>query len=226
MTNQRSDAPGLFAEPGPAARFTRRNMMAGAAASGAALLLPGAVKAQALPPLDVMMSDRSLGRDDAPVTVIEFASLACSHCAQFHNNVFKDLKKKYIDTGKVRFIYRDFPTSPPQVSIGAAMIARCAPATRYFGMLEIFYHDQSGWFSSRNLLQALTASARKGGVSSETVQECLRQEPLLKSITEKAEEWSQKFGVRGTPSFVINGEPHRGGSDLASLSKAIDAALN
>lgn len=164
-----------------------------------------------------------VGDPNAPVTMIEYASLGCPHCANFHFNTYPEIKKNYIDTGKVKLIYRDFPLGRP--AFAAAMIARCAGSQRYFGMVELFFRSQKQWGSAENPLEALKKTARFGGVSSADVDECLTSQPILDHIQNLARTGQDEHKIQATPSFVIGGETISGGLPYADMKVILDKAL-
>ncbi len=165
-----------------------------------------------------------LGNKKAQITVIEYASLGCPHCAQFHSGTYQDVKKNYIDTGKVKFIFRDFPLGTP--ALAASMISRCAGSTRYFGMIDIFFRGQKQWSLAENPMNALKKIARFGGMSSTDVDDCLQNQALLDYIQNTAREGGEKHKINSTPSFVIDGVTHSGGLPYADFKKLLDKALN
>ncbi len=158
----------------------------------AELIKPGAVP------------DKILGKSDAPVTVIEYSSLGCPHCAAFHKSIFPYLKTTYIDTGKVRFISRDFPLD--QVAAAAAMLARCAPEDKYFDMAGLFFETQEAWHVSENQTDALFGVVKQAGFTRESFETCLKDQTLLDGITATRSRASDKFKVNATPTFFINGK--------------------
>src|SRR5687767_1651717 len=160
--------------------ITRREFVAGTSAVAiiAALnagLVPAALaQASAPPAVDLMepgpLPEQSLGKDDAPVTVIEYASMTCGHCAQFHNNTYPEFKKRYVDTGKVRYILREFPLDP--LAAGAFMLARCAGKDKYFPLVETLFQQQRQWVVQKPL-EPLFAIARQAGFTQQTFDACL-----------------------------------------------------
>ncbi len=151
------------------------------------------------------LSERVMGDPEAPITIIEYASLTCPHCADFHANTLPRLKKEWIDTGKAKLIYRDFPTNPVGLAFAGAMIARCAPKEQYFTLLGVFYASQGDWARSTDPIAALSQIARLGGMSEADVKACLDNGDLLDGLRETALGGQSKYGVNSTPSFVING---------------------
>lgn len=176
-----------------------------------------------LPP--VTAEDRALGSADAPVTVIEYASFSCPHCADWHRDVFPVLKTRYIDTGRVRLVFRDLPTSPPQLSYPAAMIAHCAAPERFFDVATAFFDGQA---AVRSALQAggdarewFIAGAMQSGRLPEEIVACATSEEAGEALQARAEAASAA-GVHGTPSFFVNGQAVADGS-IETLSAAIEA---
>ncbi len=151
----------------------------------------------------IASGDMALGAKDAPVTIIEYASMTCPHCANFHMGPFKELKAKYIDTGKVRMIFREFPFDP--LALQAAMLARCAGEKRYFGMLNVLFKSQSKWARAADPLQALAKIARLGGFTEARFKACMTNQGLADKILQSRLTGSKEFGVDSTPSFIVNG---------------------
>ena len=165
-----------------------------------------------------------LGNEKAQITVIEYASLGCPHCAQFHLGTYQEVKKNYIDTGKVKFIFRDFPLGTP--ALAASMISRCSGSAKYFGMIDIFFRGQKQWSQAENPMDALKKIARFGGMSASDVDDCLQNQKLLDYIQNTARDGGEKHKINSTPSFVIDGETHSGGLPYADFKKLLDKALN
>lgn len=184
---------------------------------------PFAGPAQALDGVEEMLGDRVLGNPDAPVTIIEYASLGCPHCREFHDKTLPQIKEKYIDTGKVKLIFRDFPLG--QRATAASMIARCSGPIRYFALVSIFFRDQAIWSQAPDGLAALTASAKKAGISATQVDACLRSEELLQGVQKIATEGNTKHGVDATPFFIVAGEKVSGAQDFKVFEDIIERAL-
>jgi protein-disulfide isomerase len=188
----------------------------------APLTAPGTADA-AIVSLDDAKSEMTMGKTDAPVTIIEFSSLGCPHCARFHKDTLPQIKKDYIDTGKVRLIFQDFPLGTP--ALAASMIARCSGPKKFFGFIEILFRSQAQWSNSKNPMQALSQVARFGGMSEADVQACLKYQPLLEHIRQGALVGQEKYKVNSTPSFVIGGEIISGAHPFEVFQKAIEKAL-
>ena len=163
--------------------------------------------------------DMVLGAKDAPVTVIEYASMTCPHCASFHMGTFKELKAKYIDTGKVRMIFREFPFDP--LALQASMLARCAGEKRYFGMLNVLFKNQMKWAKAANPQQALANIARLGGFTGDRFKACMTDQVLADMILQTRLDGNEKFKVDSTPSFIVNGEKTSGNMTIDRWDKLL-----
>jgi protein-disulfide isomerase len=211
----------------PAVKITRREFSMGAS-SGALAVAGLAVPAVAQGPASAELMapgplpEMSLGDEKAPVTIVEYASMTCPHCAAFHAQTYPDLKKKYIDTGKVRFIFREFPLD--QLAAAAFMLARCAGPDRYFPMIEVLFHQQRDWAVQRPLAPLLAIS-KQAGMSEQAFNECLKDQKLLDNIEEIRQRAATKYGVQSTPTFFINGKLFRGNGTLAELEKEFEPYL-
>ena len=169
------------------------------------------------------VGDMELGAKDAPVTIIEYASMTCSHCANFHMGPFRELKAKYIDTGKVRMIFREFPFDP--VALQASMLARCVGEKRYFGMLNVLFKSQAKWANSSDPQQALAKIARLGGFTEARFKACMTNQDLADMILKSRLKGSKKYGVDSTPSFIVNGVKTSGNMTIAEWDKLLKTYL-
>ena len=165
------------------------------------------------------VGDMELGAKDAPVTIIEYASMTCSHCANFHMGPFKELKAKYIDTGKVRLVFREFPFDP--LALQASMLARCVGEKRYFGMLNVLFKSQAKWANSSEPQQALAKIARLGGFTEARFKACMTNQDLADMILKSRLNGSKKFGVDSTPSFIVNGVKTSGNMTATEWDKLL-----
>ena len=166
--------------------------------------------------------DVALGSDKAPVTIIEYASMTCPHCAHFSETTFPELKKRYIDTGKVRFIFREFPFD--KVAAAAFMLARCAGKDRYMAVVETLFAKQAEWVVEQPRAP-LENIAKQLGFTDETFKQCLTNQKVLDGIEEVRNRAVQKLGVNSTPTFFINGKKLTGDVPLDTLAKEIDPYL-
>lgn len=171
-----------------------------------------APEASAKAPLDLLMAepplpDIWLGDPKAPVTIIEYASMTCGHCARFNTEVFPVLRSKFIDTGKVRFTLREFPLDP--LAAAAAMLARCAGDKRE-AVVELLFQQQKNWAFVNNPLEALRDTVKQTGMGPAAFEACLNDQAMFDKINQIRDTAAQKFGINATPTFFINGEKHSG----------------
>lgn len=171
------------------------------------------------------LPDIVVGKADAPVTIVEYASMTCPHCAVFHNSVLPGLKEKYLDTGKARLIFREFPLD--NVAAAASMLARCAGPDKMASVVSKLFETQENWaFVRGSAVPGLFKVAESVGFTQDTFDKCLKDEALLKNIIATRERASKAFGVTSTPTFFINGKRLDGRSDqLATFEQAIDPLL-
>lgn len=167
--------------------------------------------------------DRVMGKADAPITIIEYASTTCGHCADLHTKTLPKIKAEWIDTGKARLVYRDFPTGPAHLSIGASMVAHCSGSDRYFGVLSLIMENQEKWMSAANPLDGLKKLVRLAGLTGEDVDACLGRQDLATAIQERARAGNVTYGVQFTPTLIINGTKVEGANPDA-IEKALKAA--
>ena len=169
--------------------------------------------------LSITKDDRVLGNPDAPITIIEYASLTCPHCAHFANDVLPELKKKWIDTGKVKLVLRDFPLDEP--ALRAAMIARCAPPDRFYAYVDTFFAAQDKWVMARDYREALARLVKLGGMSKDEFDKCLQNTALENKIVEGRLIASKEHDVNSTPTFFINGTKFTGAPTLEEFDKVL-----
>jgi protein-disulfide isomerase len=168
------------------------------------------------------LGERVLGSPDAKVTLIEYASATCPHCADFHARLFPTLKTEFIDTGKVKFIFREFPLD--DLALAAFMVARCAPADKYFPMLDVLFEQQKTWVSN-DPREALFKIAQMAGFSRDSFDKCLKDEKTARGVIDIKERGEKEFGVSSTPTFFINGKVIQGVQPIEDFRKAIEDAL-
>lgn len=217
---------------------TRRQMLkllavAGFVAAGGSslgLLTPSPASAQGSPtvPMDQLLVEGALpdvwlGVKEAPVTIIEYASMTCSHCAAFHNDTFPAFKKKYIDTGKVRFALREFPFDP--LATAGFMLARCAGTDKREAMIDLLFTQQKNWAFTDKPLEGLSNLVKQTGMSQQSFEACLKDKALYDSVNQTRDRAAEKFQVDSTPTFFINGRKQSGAMTMSQLEKAIDPLL-
>jgi protein-disulfide isomerase len=164
--------------------------------------------------LEALPGDHILGDPKAGVTIIEYASLTCSHCAQFHVAVLPELKKKWIDTGKVRLIYRDFPLD--QVAAKAAQIAECAGKDRYFGVLDILFRGQMQWAVAQDPVAELAKPLRIAGLGDTEIKACLANQAVADAVVADLK-GGETLGVNSTPTLFIGGTQYRGSRSIDDI---------
>lgn len=169
------------------------------------------------------LSEKVLGDPKAPVTVVEYASMTCSHCAAFHTTTFPELKQKYIDTGKVRFVFREFPFEP--VATAAFMLARCVPEDKYFPMVSTLFETQKAWAFSNDPAAGLLTIAKQAGLSQADFEKCLTDKALAEKVQESALYGNKELGINATPTFFINGKKVSGALGIAEWDKELAPLL-
>ncbi len=165
------------------------------------------------------LGDNIIGDAKAPVTIVEYASMTCPHCAAFHLTTYQELKKKYIDTGKVRLIFREFPLD--NLSLAAFMLTRCVDKSKFFAFVDILFKKQREWSSSSDPRTALFNIAKCAGFTKERFDTCLKDEKIARAVREVGDIGSKKFNVDSTPTFFINGEVMKGNATLDAYEKRI-----
>jgi len=185
-------------------------------------MIASAASAQEPADVSAMLSERSVGSADAPVTIVEYFSLTCPHCATFHNDTYADLKEKYVDTGKVRFVYSDFPLDG--VALRASMMARCVDESRYAGVIQVLFKTQDNWARAADPVAALKKIGQLAGLGDEAFQSCLQSEALANGILAHRQAGSAA-GVQSTPSFQIEGRIYPGSRSLEEFSEILDPLL-
>ncbi|MCF6369875.1 DsbA family protein [Rhizobium halophilum] len=225
--------------------ITRRALLGGVAAASLMVALPLSATqafAQELPDsqgevdmTEVLkpgpLPEMAIGEENAPVTIVEYMSMTCPHCATFHNTTFDEIKTKYVDTGKVRFIVREFPFDPRAAA--AIMLARCNPSNpqemstpeQYFPMVSMLMKQQNTWAAAEDGRAALLQMSKLAGFSQETFQACLTNQQLLDDVNATMKRGADEFGVNSTPTFLINGERYAGAMSVESMSALIDSLL-
>ncbi len=223
-TNEAATAPSM----------TRRRVLIGGAVAGVAAAAAGGYYRWGRPepavpeppggadvPMAELMApgplgDHVLGSANAPVTIIEYASMTCPHCAHFHETTYPELKRKYIDTGKVRYIFREFPLDP--LAAAGSMLARCAGKDKYFPLIETLFLQQKEWVVQKPL-EPMLGIAKQAGFTQQSFDDCLANQQVLAGIEETRTRANTRLGVNSTPTFFINGKIFRGTLTVEELDK-------
>ena len=163
------------------------------------------------------LPDKVLGEEGAPLTIVEYASMTCGHCANFHKATYPHLKKEYIETGKVRFIFREFPLDP--VAAAAFMLARSVPDEKYFDVVDVMFAEQRNWAFSNDPYNSLLNFAKQIGFTQESFEKTLTDQALLDGINATRDRASSDFGVSSTPTFFFNGNKVSGAISVEQLDK-------
>jgi len=218
-------------------RISRREFVAASGAVLASAALMGSTSlAFADPTVEELMRPGPLpdlveGKADAPVTIVEYASMTCPHCATFHKGTYPALKTKYIDTGKVRFIFREFPLD--ELAVAASMLARCAATEKDnkaaapekgLAMISVLFNSQEKW-AVRDPIPPLLQIAKQAGFTQATFDECLKDQKLYEAILAMRERGSKDYKVESTPTLFINGKVQKGGASIEELDKLIQPFL-
>ena len=185
---------------------------------------PASAQNTKLPESELMASealpDVPQGKADAPVTMIEYASMTCTHCAHFHETTYPTLLKDYIDTGKVRFILREFPLDP--LATAGFMLARCEGPDKRNAVIDLLFDKQQSWAFTDKPLEALESVVKQTGMSKDKFEACLKDQKLYDQINEVRDRGGQKFGVTATPTFYVNGTKVTGEVNPQTLEKILN----
>ncbi len=171
-------------------------------------------------------NDFFIGDEDAPVTIIEYASMSCSHCADFHNDTLDELKKEYIDTGKVKFVFRDFPFNYP--ALAGSMMMRCVPNDVRYDYMNALYKLQKNWVVRDNTKtkSELYKIMQSGGMLQDEFDACLSDQNMENDILEGVMNAQREFNIRSTPTFIINGIIYSGNKNIKEFRQIIDKILS
>jgi protein-disulfide isomerase len=197
------------------------------------LTLAGAAPAVAAPPsaagkadvagvLAVTPGDRILGNPQAPITIIEYASLSCPHCAHFETEVLPQVQKKWIDTGKAKLVMRDFPLD--RAALRAEMLARCVPPERYYPLVKTLFATQEEWVLAKDQAAALERIAKLAGIGQKQADACLASKKLENEVAQSRLTASQQLGVDATPTFFVNGKKFEGAPTAAAFDQLLSGA--
>ena len=176
--------------------------------------------------LNLTEDDFIIGNNNAPITIIEYASMSCSHCGNFHNNTLPDLKKEYIDTGKVKYVFRDFPYNYP--ALLGSMVMRCIPSEVRYDYMNALYKLQNMWVVRENVItrQELYKIMQTGGMTKEKFDTCLSNVDLENKILQEVIAAQSEFNIRSTPSFLINGDLLEGDISIKVFRQILDKILS
>ena len=170
------------------------------------------------------VKDRVLGDPDAPVTIIEYSSLTCPHCAAFHNDTLPALEEQFIDTGKAKLVMRDFPLD--QYALQASVIAHCAGDKRYFNFIDAMFSNQARWSRAGNPTDALLQLAQLGGLPQDEAMACLEDQAMGDAVLQSRLDGQEEFDIRSTPTFIINGEKLTGAQSIDEFAELIEKHTN
>lgn len=173
------------------------------------------------------LKEMALGDPNAPVKIIEYMSMTCSHCANFHVRTFDEIKKRYVDTGKVYFIVREFPFPQDTASLAAFMLARCTTEERYFPFVSTLLKQQGAWAAPADgdVRNAMLQMSKLAGFTQESFDACLTNAQLAGDVSAVRDRGAQEFGVQSTPTFLINGKAYSGDMSVDTMSALIDSML-
>ena len=174
--------------------------------------------------IPITATDRSIGSPKAPILIVEYASLTCPPCARFNLDLLPLLKAKYIDTGKVYYIFRIFPLNPEDLA--AEAMARCLPASSYMHFIDMLYRNQKEWdpeFGVTDVHAALVAMGRMAGMNASLTDQCIENKAEVERATKVGEEAQKRYNITGAPAFVVNGRVHVGEFRWQDLQKLLDS---
>ena len=174
---------------------------------------------------DVMQvgeDEHVLGDPDAPITIVEYSSLTCPHCASFHQDTLPQLKQEWIETGKAKLVYRHYPLD--RLALAGALVANCFEGDRFFAVMDMMFAQQRQWSRSDNPGQALQRLASQAGMDSETFNQCISDEQEAKKVLDRQQVGQDQADVQSTPTFLIDGEKLEGAKPYADFEKALEAA--
>ena len=194
------------------------------AAMVVALGLAGATPGFAQSAPEPTPDDRILGKADAPITIFEYASFTCPHCADFDQNVLPKVKAEWIDSGKARLIFRDFPLD--QAAVRAAMLARCAPPDQFYAFVDVLFRSQANWAVGGKVDDALSKIAKVSGMSDEQFAACMKDEAVQKRVLDGRLQAEQQYKVESTPTFFVNGVRVVGALPYPEFEKALNQAAS
>lgn len=178
------------------------------------------------PNVTLTKDDRTIGDSNAPILIVEYAALTCPHCAHFNDEIFPKLKAKYIDTGKVYYVFRVFPRM--SVDLAAEALARCVPKENYFKVVDLLFQRQLDWdpeFQPLNVHDGLLSVARTAGMADAQADRCMNDQAQLNRANQVGRDGEAKYSIDATPTFVVNGTVHTGQYEWENLQKNLNALL-
>ncbi|HLJ63598.1 MAG TPA: DsbA family protein [Stellaceae bacterium] len=187
---------------------------------GLILMIGVPARAQNVPVQDE--KDRVLGKEEAPITIFEYASFTCPHCAAFDQRTLPKVKEMWIDTGKAKLIFRDFPLD--ETALTASVVTHCMPAERFYPMIDVLYQNQGIWARADDPVGSLKHFAALGGASTAQIDACLQDQQLANFIVGERFTAHQSYGVNSTPTFFINGKMIEGDVSYDTFAKALENA--
>jgi protein-disulfide isomerase len=173
-------------------------------------------------PVTVTADDRSIGSPDAPVTIVEYASMTCPHCAHFATEILPQVKPALIDSGKARLVFRDFPLDG--LAVRAAMLARCVGNDRAFGMIDLLFSRQAQWAGAQDPIAALASIVAQAGMSESDFKSCIENQGLLNAVVQSRADAEKTYGIKSTPSFLINGRLIVGAYEAPEFTQMVEDA--
>jgi len=199
--------------------------LAGIGAAPAAAQAAAPLPPASLPPIEQLLAERVLGDPKAPVTILDYSSMTCPHCAVFHTEVLPKIKEAYIDTGKVKLVFRDFPFD--KAALGASMLAHCAPAERFFPLTDVLFKSQAQWARAADPNKALAQYGKLAGMSQDTIDACFANTALADGILNSRMVGQNQHKIEATPTFILNDGAERveGAQSFEVFAKAIDKLL-
>jgi protein-disulfide isomerase len=191
-------------------------------ASGTAAAPQATTLATAAGEMPLFDDDHILGKADAPVTILEYASLTCPHCAAFHSDTLPQVKSEWIDTGRARLVFRHYPLD--QLALRAAAAANCVQGDAFFGFMDVLFQNQDKWARSDDPLAAVGQYAALAGLDKATYEKCVNDEAALDRIIEKQTDGRDRYNVTSTPTFVVNGTPVAGNRPYDEFKSILEEA--
>ena len=173
----------------------------------------------------VSSEDNAIGPANAKVTVVEYASVTCPHCARFNEDVFPAFKAKYVDTGQVRYVFREFLTPPVPVAAAGFLIARCAGKDKYFSVVDALFHSQNEMYANGDPRSVLFRIGQSAGLTNQQITACISDENAVAALQKRVDAAINDAKINATPTFVVNGKKLEGEQTMAQLDAAIQPLL-